>query len=404
MKILVSGGPVHAKLDAVKFVTNRFKGGLMAKLADELKVQGVSVTYLCSKGSTKPMNPELKSHVPSEFNKDIEVVYHDGFHDYRSKVMEMAPEFDAIVLGAAVANLIPVGYWKTEMKDMDSKEWIDTVAQVRNGECPEAYVPMPLQGKFPSHNFKPGDTIRMDWQIAPRIIDEVRQHMKKGATLFGFKLLGGAPHDELITAAYEVLLGSGAVNVFANDVTNLNVCYGVGKDRSEREILRDYLAEEIIKLATDKYYATEVCGELPEGWDNDARLWAYAARDRFVKSPEGFVYGSVAFRNKTGFTTTKRGKNETEGAVIVMSVDHEKRIIRTRGGKATLNAPLLDHIFKSNSEVDHILHYHDQVDGLPTYYWSPPGTVRDANRPAHTSFNIGGHGCYLLLDKDGNQL
>ena len=35
-KILITGGPVHGKLDDVKMITNRFKGGLIAKLADEL--------------------------------------------------------------------------------------------------------------------------------------------------------------------------------------------------------------------------------------------------------------------------------------------------------------------------------------------------------------------------------
>ena len=35
-KILVTGGPVHAYLDDVKIITNRFKGGLMARLAEHL--------------------------------------------------------------------------------------------------------------------------------------------------------------------------------------------------------------------------------------------------------------------------------------------------------------------------------------------------------------------------------
>ena len=32
MKMLITGGPVHAYLDAVKIITNKFKGGLMAEL------------------------------------------------------------------------------------------------------------------------------------------------------------------------------------------------------------------------------------------------------------------------------------------------------------------------------------------------------------------------------------
>ena len=179
MKILVTGGPVHAKLDAVKFVTNRFKGGLMAKLADEIIEQGVHVTYLCSKGSKRPQG---MGHDDEAGN--LEVVYHDGFHDYRAKVKEMAPEFDAVVLGAAVANLIPVAYWGKPVSDGESHK--------------HPKHSLPLEGKFPSHNYEPGDSIEMEWQIAPRIIDEAKAVMKKGAHLFGFKLLGGVEHEAAV--------------------------------------------------------------------------------------------------------------------------------------------------------------------------------------------------------------
>ena len=40
MKILITGGPVHAKLDAVKIITNTFKGGLMAELGKVLRLHG----------------------------------------------------------------------------------------------------------------------------------------------------------------------------------------------------------------------------------------------------------------------------------------------------------------------------------------------------------------------------
>ena len=110
MKILVTGGPVYAKIDAVKLVTNRFRGGLMAKLVSELAtfnwpqevngvVRPVEVTSLCSAQAKMPT-----------LNDMITPLHHDGFHDYREKVRALAPEFDAIVLGAAVANLIPVSY------------------------------------------------------------------------------------------------------------------------------------------------------------------------------------------------------------------------------------------------------------------------------------------------------
>jgi phosphopantothenoylcysteine synthetase/decarboxylase len=40
MRILITGGPVHAYLDAVKIITNKFKGGLMAELDMESRPHG----------------------------------------------------------------------------------------------------------------------------------------------------------------------------------------------------------------------------------------------------------------------------------------------------------------------------------------------------------------------------
>ena len=58
-KILITGGPVHGKLDDVKLITNRFKGGLIAKLADEL-AETEQIIYLTAKGATLPKNTNIE--------------------------------------------------------------------------------------------------------------------------------------------------------------------------------------------------------------------------------------------------------------------------------------------------------------------------------------------------------
>ena len=70
--------------------------------------------------------------------------------------------------------------------------------------------------------------------------------------------------------------------------------------------------------------------------------------------------------------------------------------------KASLNAPLLDWLFKINPNVDSIVHYHEIELGYPVREYAPPGTVRDSLRHEKTSFNVSGHGVFLLIDKDGN--
>lgn len=356
MNILVTGGPVHANLDAVKIITNKFRGSLMASLAGDLHDMSScpKVKYLTSKSSYRP--------------QDCDVVFHDGINDYMNKVLELAPQMDAVVLGAAVANLIPLN---------------------------------PIEGKFPSHNFKPGDIIPIDFTIAPRVIDEVKKNAPK-TNLFGFKLLSGVPLDELITAAYGVLLESKATAIFANDATDLNVVYMVTKERAVHQMPRNLIASQVMELAKDEYYKTIVDYSVHYAKsDKLERLVKYYNRD-FLQTPEGYVFGTVAVRddrdqyNLGGFWTTCRGKRELSDQAYVLKVDHVRRIVHA-STKASLNAPLLDNLFKCNPDVNVIVHTHTENPKWPRYDYAPSGTVRDSNRMIYRSFNIKNHGSFELI-------
>lgn len=359
-KILITGGPVYAYLDDVKIITNKFKGGLMSKLAEGLSFKyPASVTYLCAKD------------VKCEGNPQMQVVYHDGFDDYMAKVLELAPRMDAVILGAAVANLIP---YKR------------------------------IVGKFASHNLKPGDLVPLIFQIAPRVIDKVKAVAPK-AHLFGFKLLSGVDHAELIRAAYGVLLESKATTVFANDASNLDTIYAVTKERSEHKMDRDALGAWIWEMTNDEYYKTNIIPRV----ETEVRA-AVAELEELVKGhqswwtccPEGYIFGTVAVRCGIGFVTTLRGKKELDGWTWVESVDHEKRVVNACE-RATLNAPLLDTIFKGNPKVHKIIHTHSITGENNRLPYAPPGTVRDSRRAAApmASFEIAEHGSFMLYDAEG---
>ncbi|KKM72978.1 hypothetical protein LCGC14_1415080 [marine sediment metagenome] len=382
-KILITGGPVHAYLDVVKIITNKFRGGLIAQMAVDFlsrKDRGlcdVHITYLCTKQSKQPL---LDGTVYSGENPALNIVYHDGIDDYMDKVLELAPKMDAVILGAAVANLIPKNK---------------------------------IEGKFPSHNYKEGDTIPIDFTIAPRIIDRVKEVAPK-TQLFGFKLLAGVGYDELISAAYGVLLESKATAVIANDAMDLMHKYVVTKERAVHPMLNKELAEWILDRLKEEYYRTEFKILSFENITNPRNIQKLADlhKDRFTSIPEGFVFGSLAVRDGLGFVTTSRGKNELASFVNVWEVDHEKRIVyvaedaKEGNIKATLNAPLLDKIF-TNKKVHSIVHYHKEIGGLRTYEYATPGTTTDTNRPEvlnGKSFNIRDHGCYVLYNKEGDNL
>ena len=117
---------------------------------------------------------------------------------------------------------------------------------------------------------------------------------------------------------------------------------------------------------------------------------------------EKYIFGSVAVKTTSGFITTIRGKEKLNDHTIVTNVDHINHILNTVNKKATLNAPLLDHLFK-NENVKVIVHINHEYDNsLPYYEYAFPGTVKDSIRNNVTSFNIKYHGVIYLFDKDGN--
>lgn len=363
-KLLITGGPVHAHLDAVKVITNRFKGGLMCQLSEALAgYDGAEIMYLCA--------PAFGAQTPAR-NSNIEVVAHKGFDDYHRKVIEFAPSTDCVILGAAVANLIPANPW---------------------------------QGKFPSHNHKPGDVIPIEFKIAPRVIDEVKR-VAPDTHLFGYKLLDRVSHEELIRSAYEIVLNAKATAVFANDAANLQRKFAVTKERGVHPLEQCKLAPWIWEMINDVYYASVFCGEEGVSSEIVGRVKALIKcyHNKFLRTEAGLIFGTVAVRDGNGFVTTGRGKRELDSVVRVACVDHDKKKVYVGGnGKASLNAPLMAYMFE-NPRVDFLVHYHEQVSGLPTYPYAPPGTVRDIDRPNNVSYNIRGHGCMLLFDKNGRQL
>lgn len=115
-----------------------------------------------------------------------------------------------------------------------------------------------------------------------------------------------------------------------------------------------------------------------------------------------YIFGSVAVKTDKGFITTIRGKENLNEYTIVTNVNHKNHTLNVINVKATLNAPLLDYLFK-NEKVKVIVHInHEYDDKLPYYDYAFPGTVKDSIRDNKTSFNVKYHGIIYLFDKNGN--
>jgi hypothetical protein len=405
-KILITAGTVYGKLDDNKLVGNRIRGIWASRFAAWLADRKHEVVLLLADIQKREIQerPRIANALAASCAHDaegvLEIIEHKGFWDYRQKVHELVPEMDAVVLAAAVVNWIPA----------------------------EPYL-----GKMPTKDYKPGESrIEIPFLLAPRVIDEVK-HFKQDLTLIGCKMTAGAPHDQLMTAAYETLLSGRCNVVVANDLYGLRRKHLVHVDRTAIpfEVDDPEFYGTLEQIILDEHYRTDVQGEIATLNGDVAALFDRIVdrhRESFVlRLPDGDrVFGAVAVRypgpdmaiDSQEGTTALRGKALVSprekgqaftwrDAVIVSDVDHDTRAVRTVGGKATLNAPLLLRHLEKYPNAAAVLHLHEQLidDGkypIPTVPYAPPGTVRDNQREIPGPiYNIEGHGCIATLDDLG---
>jgi len=381
MRILITGGAVHTKLDAVKIITNRYCGKRIAELAQQLERRGHDITYLCSKFSAKPSDS---------------FIIHDGFIDYMSKVVDLCQTHDMFISGAAVANLVPEPPWD-------------------------------VRSKFPSHEYQEGDVVNVPFRVAPRVINEVKQ-VNPRCIVVGFKLLSDVSDTELVRAAYTVIREAKADLVIANDSEDLDRKLLVTKERSVIEISEEgycdldtrvglllKLVDFLDALARDEYYSTAVLHtyEVPAGQpvgavarimktaiERYARVRErYEPRLRQYGLQDDLLFGCIAVRSvNNGFICSARGKKDLSEFVHVAEVEHASRRVYAIQKKASLNAPLLDSLFRHFPMAQAIVHKHECGTDLPKLPWAPPGTARDSQRELPSGdFEIEHHGTFNIL-------
>jgi len=355
-KIIISAGPIPGKLDSVKYITNRFKGGLSFKIANELSLCDFDVTIIKWKYTT----------ITSIYN-NIQIVDIEDVYEYLEYMT--THQYDAYILAGAVANLIPVEPWK---------------------------------GKFPSHNYKVGEEFDIKFTIAPRIIDEIKKKYPR-STLIGYKLFDGSV-VELIDAGWETLLNSKANAVFCNTPkTAKTKKIMLLPDGSIHKLTFDEHIEKIKEILNLEWYSTGVFdfeGELDPYKNEIEQLSKLLEKIKVKKEP--YEFGTVACKSEEGnIITTTRGKRE-EGFCKIFHINHSiNKVFSTH--KATLNAPFLDLLFSNFRDKNVILHGHKQLENVETLPYVFDGTKQYFNIINHivdnklTEFNVQNHGYYKLF-------
>lgn len=338
--VLISVGPIPARLDSVKFITNRFKGGLALKTANFLALNECNVTVLKWK---------FTDTSSIENNKDVKVVSVLDVFEYYNYIKEHAKDFDAFIMAAAVANLAPSN---------------------------------PYEDKFPSHLYKVGEKFNIEFEIAPRAIDVVKQ-INPRCCLIGYKLFDAKTDEELIEIARHTLKDSKANIIFANTPKEAKTRkIALFQDNTTLECNFDEHMFLILKAIRSVYFKTVIDANIYdkiEDWKMNKILMCKEIIKKFSDTLElshGQKYGTIAIKvsDQGDFVTTSRGhKGEP---VYVRKLDTEKCEIVAEG-KATLNVPALSTFIKNG--FDYVIHRHDTnavVDVSLTEY-TFPGTKHE---------------------------
>lgn len=208
-------------------------------------------------------------------------------------------------------------------------------------------------------------------------------------------------NSEIIDEEYKNLLQNkwcfiifdlnGVLNILTKEKSLLKI-------NNERQFIKEF--------KRDIYYKTIINNKESVVNNNDLQIYEeyiQKYKDIMQRNIYGdkYIFGSVAVKTEKGFITTIRGKENLNDYTHVNSVDHANHTLNVTNKKATLNAPLLDYLFK-NKKVKVIVHINHEYDNnLPYYEYAFPGTVRDSVRNNKTSFNIKHHGIIYLFDKYG---
>ena len=342
-RVVISCGPIPARLDSVKFITNRFKGGLAFKTADYLVKHGFDVTIV--KWKFTEIDQTLRD------NTTLVVNVNDVF-DYYNWFEQNACNYDAFVMAAAVANLTPSN---------------------------------PYEGKFPSHNYKIGEKFNIQFEIAPRAIDVVKQKNPR-ACLIGYKLFDTDSDEELTDIARHTLADAKANIIFANrpkDAKSRKLA--VFADNTVLECNFEEHLELIARAISQEYFKTNV-ENFDHNESNNASInHAIAIIKMFERTFNKFGTVAIPVNDSGSFVTTSRGHKGNP--VLVRNIDYQNRIVYA-SDKATLNAPLLGALVKEFGHKYIIVHRHeddlnykkDVTFNISISSYLFPGTEEETNR------------------------
>ena len=108
-KALVTAGPTHEPIDAVRFIGNHSSGKMGLALAEELALRGAEVSLVLGPGVQKPLNKNILA---------IQVETADQMYE---RCLSLFPEMNIIIMAAAVADYSPASPSEEKIKKKEGQ-------------------------------------------------------------------------------------------------------------------------------------------------------------------------------------------------------------------------------------------------------------------------------------------
>ncbi|MFM9959293.1 MAG: phosphopantothenoylcysteine decarboxylase [Phycisphaerales bacterium] len=163
MRILITAGPTHEPIDAVRYIANRSSGRLGIALAEAAAGRGLDVTLL--------LGPTPRTTTDSR----IRVVRFQSTADLQALLAMHFPECDTLIMSAAVADYRP-----KRIGPADASPSHPAPTKLRRSESP----------------------LTLELEPTPDLLAEVAARKRPGQIIVGFAL---EPEDRLLASAQSKL-------------------------------------------------------------------------------------------------------------------------------------------------------------------------------------------------------
>ena len=232
--IIITSGPTNERLDAVMKITNMSTGALGAIVAEEFLQEEEKINKLYY------LSPKLARKPRVESDK-LELITIESAEDLLRELKKLLLEkkIDAVVHSAAVGDYI--GEYAITAKMLASEITEKTYSSTLTKEELEKYIldiiRNPENVVSDEHKISSYEKdLMFKLSLTPKVIGSIKKESPE-TQLFGFKLLDGVSHEELIEVATRLREKNQADYIIANDLSTIgngkHPAYFVGENGVE---------------------------------------------------------------------------------------------------------------------------------------------------------------------------